>query len=90
MGPMGPAGPEGPQGPKGNDGVGAYVSGVNCIGQGDSSITFSNSAVHVNSAILVTVTGRSLGNTISVLSQREGSVTISGKPATCFRYVIFN
>jgi len=36
------------------------------------------------------VVGRSLGNTISVLSQSEGSATISGKPATCFRLVVFN
>jgi hypothetical protein len=38
----------------------------------------------------VTVVGRSLGNTISVLSESEGSATISGKPATCFRIVVFN
>ena len=89
MGPAGPVGPEGPQGPKGDSG-GPYVSSMNCLGQGQSSITLSNSAVHANSAILVTVTGRSLGNTISVLDQGEGWVTISGKPATCFRYIVFN
>jgi len=89
MGPMGPQGPEGPAGPQGPPG-GPYVSGVNCMAQGVNSITIANSAVHVNSAILVTVTGRSLGNTISVLEQSEGSLTVSGKPATCFRYVIFN
>jgi len=89
MGLMGPQGPEGPAGPPGPPG-GPYVSGVNCMAQGVNSITIANSAVHVNSAILVTVTGRSLGNTISVLEQSEGSLTVSGKPATCFRYVIFN
>jgi hypothetical protein len=95
IGPMGPMGLEGPQGPKGDkgdkgDNGGPYVSSMNCLAQGTNSITLSNSAVHENSAILVTVTGRSLGNTISVLDQGEGWVTISGKPATCFRYVVFN
>ncbi|HJW93920.1 MAG TPA: hypothetical protein VJ901_09895 [Thermoanaerobaculia bacterium] len=89
QGSMGPIGPQGPQGPKGDSG-GPYVSSMNCIAQGQNSITLTNSAVHANSAILVTVTGRSLGNTISVLDQGEGWVTISGKPATCFRYIVFN
>ena len=53
-------------------------------------MTLFNSAIHTTSAILVTVTGPSLGNTISVAAQGEGWVTISGKPATCFRYVVFN
>ena len=85
-GSIGPMGPQGPQGPAG----GPYVSAMNCLGQGENSITIQNSAVHVNSAIMVTVTGRSLGNIISVLAQGEGWLTISGKPATCFRYVVFN
>jgi hypothetical protein len=88
-GDQGPVGPQGIQGPAGTSG-GPYVSSMNCLAQGENSITLSNSAVHVNSAILVTVTGRSLGNTISVLAQGEGWLTISGKPATCFRYVVFN
>jgi len=89
MGPIGPMGPQGPEGPPGPAG-GPYVSSMNCIAQGENSITLSNSAVHANSAILVTVTGRSLGNTISVLAQGEGWLTVSGKPATCFRFVVFN
>jgi hypothetical protein len=87
---MGPQGPQGLQGPPGPPGSGAWVSSENCMGRGENSITLSNSAVHASSAILVTVTGRSLGNTISVLAQGEGWVTISGKPATCFRYIVFN
>jgi Collagen triple helix repeat (20 copies) len=86
IGPLGPQGPQGPPGPAG----GPYVSSSTCLGQGDNSITIMNSAVHAASAILVTVTGPSLGNTISVAGQGEGWVTISGKPATCFRYIIFN
>jgi hypothetical protein len=88
-GPMGPQGPEGPQGIPGTPG-GPYVSSLNCMAQGENSVTLSNSNVHVNSAIMVTVTGRSLGNIISVLAQGEGWLTVSGKPATCFRYVVFN
>lgn len=95
LGPMGPMGPEGPQGPQGIPGPvgpsgGPYVSSMNCLAQGENSITLQNANVHVNSAVMVTVTGRSLGNIISVLAQGEGWLTISGKPATCFRYVVFN
>jgi len=86
---MGPMGPQGLQGPPGQNG-GPYVSSVNCIAQGQNSVTMNNSAVHETSAILATVVGRSLGNVLSVLSQGEGWVTVSGKPATCFRIVIFN
>jgi len=85
----GPMGPEGPQGIPGTPG-GPFVSSLNCMAQGENSVTLSNSNVHVNSAIMVTVTGRSLGNIISVLAQGEGWLTVSGKPATCFRYVVFN
>jgi len=88
---QGPAGPQGPQGEQGPPGPGGpYVSAAYCLGQGENSLTVQNSAVHVTSAILVTVTGPSLGNTISVAAQGEGWVTISGKPATCFRIVVFN
>lgn len=90
QGPMGPQGPQGLQGPQGPPGSGAWVSSENCMGRGENSVTLQNPAVHASSAILVTVTGRSLGNTISVLAQGEGWVTISGKPATCFRYIVFN
>jgi Collagen triple helix repeat (20 copies) len=86
QGQIGQIGPQGPQGPAG----GPYVSSMNCLAQGENKITISNSAVHVNSAIMVTVTGRSLGNIISVLEQGEGWLTVSGKPATCFRFVVFN
>jgi hypothetical protein len=85
----GPMGPQGLQGIPGTSG-GPYVSSLNCMAQGENSVTLSNSNVHVNSAIMVTVTGRSLGNIISVLAQGEGWLTVSGKPATCFRYVVFN
>ena len=78
----------GPQGPQGLSG-GPAVSSVNCIGQGQNTVTMQWGVVHETSAILVTVVGRSLGNTISVLSQGEGWVTVSGKPATCFRIVVF-
>jgi len=95
QGAIGPMGPEGPQGPQGIQGIpgtsgGPYVSSMNCLAQGENSITLTNAAVHVNSAVMVTVTGRSLGNIISVQAQGEGWLTISGKPATCFRYVVFN
>jgi len=92
IGPMGPEGPQGPQGIQGPIGPagGPYVSSMNCLAQGENSITLQNANVHVNSAVMVTVTGRSLGNIISVLAQGEGWLTISGKPATCFRYVVFN
>jgi len=92
IGPMGPEGPQGPQGIQGPVGPsgGPYVSSMNCLAQGENSITLQNANVHVNSAVMVTVTGRSLGNIISVLAQGEGWLTISGKPATCFRYVVFN
>jgi len=89
-GPQGPMGPMGPQGPKGDPGSGAWVSSVHCMDQGDNSVVVTSASIHANSAILATVVGRSLGNTISVLSQSEGSATISGKPATCFRLVVFN
>jgi Collagen triple helix repeat (20 copies) len=87
-GATGSMGPQGPQGPQGLSG-GPAVSSVNCIAQGQNTVTMQWGVVHESSAILVTVTGRSLGNTISVLSQSEGSVTVSGKPATCFRIVVF-
>ena len=90
QGPMGPMGPMGPQGPKGDPGSGAWVSSVHCMDQGENSVVVNSSAIHANSAILATVVGRSLGNTLSVLSQSEGSAVISGKPATCFRLVVFN
>jgi len=89
VGPAGPQGEPGPQGPPGPSGGGA-VSSTYCLGQGENSVTVMNSIIHASSAILVTVTGPSLGNTISVAGQGEGWVTISGKPATCFRYVVFN
>ncbi len=89
-GDKGDQGPQGIQGIPGPPGSGAWVSGVYCMGQGDNSVVVNSSAIHANSAILVTVVGRSLGNTISVLSESEGSATISGKPATCFRIVVFN
>ena len=89
QGPVGPMGPQGLQGPPGQNG-GPYVSSVNCIAQGQNSVTMNNSAVHETSAILATVIGRSLGNVLSILSQGEGWVTVSGKPATCFRLVVFN
>ena len=88
-GAAGPQGPQGPQGPPGPSG-GGYVSATYCFGQGENSITVMNQAIHTSSAILVTVTGPSLGNTISVAGQGEGWVTISGKPATCFRFIVFN
>jgi hypothetical protein len=86
IGPIGPQGPPGPPGPAG----GPYVSSSICLGQGENSITIMNAAIHAASAILVTVTGPSLGNTISVAGQGEGWVTVSGKPTTCFRYIVFN
>ena len=89
-GAQGLVGPMGPQGPKGDPGSGAWVSSVHCMNQGENSVVVNSSAIHADSAILATVVGRSLGNTISVLSQSEGSATISGKPATCFRLVVFN
>jgi len=89
-GDRGEQGPMGLQGLKGDPGSGAWVSGVYCMGQGENSVVVNSSAIHANSAILATVVGRSLGNTISVLSQSEGSAVISGKPATCFRLVVFN
>ena len=89
-GATGAQGPQGIQGLQGPPGSGAWVSGVYCMGQGENSVVVNSSAIHTNSAILVTVVGRSLGNTISVLSASEGSATISGKPATCFRIVVFN
>jgi hypothetical protein len=87
-GAQGPMGPQGLQGPPGLNG-GPAVSSVNCIAQGQNTVTMQWNVVHETSAILVTVVGRSLGNTISVLSQGEGWVTVSGKPATCFRIVVF-
>lgn len=89
-GEKGDKGDMGPMGPQGPAGSGAWVSGVYCMNQGENSVVVNSSAIHANSAILATVVGRSLGNTISVLSQSEGSATISGKPATCFRLVVFN
>jgi len=89
-GDTGATGAQGPMGPQGPAGSGAWVSGVYCMEQGQNSVVVNSSAIHANSAILATVVGRSLGNTISVLSQSEGSATISGKPATCFRLVVFN
>ena len=88
-GAQGSQGPQGPQGPPGPAG-GGYVSATYCLGQGENSITVMNQVIHTSSAILVTVTGPSLGNTISVAAQGEGWVTVSGKPATCFRLVVFN
>lgn len=66
------------------------MSSTICLGQGENSITIMNAALHSASAILLTVTGPSLGNTISVAAQGEGWLTVSGKPATCFRYIVFN
>jgi Collagen triple helix repeat (20 copies) len=90
MGPQGLQGLQGPVGPQGPAGPGPYVSSVNCIAQGEQSVTIQNPKVHADSAILVTVVGRSLGNIISVQAQGEGWLTVSGKPATCFRYIVFN
>ncbi len=89
VGPPGPQGDPGPAGPPGPSG-GGWVSSAFCFGQGENSLTIYAATVHASSAILVTVTGPSLGNTISVAGQGEGWVTISGKPATCFRIVVFN
>ena len=88
-GDKGDKGDQGLQGPPGLSG-GPYVSSVNCIAQGNNSVTVNNPVVHDNSAIMVTVIGRSLGNIISVAGQGEGWLTVSGKPATCFKYIVFN
>lgn len=66
------------------------MSSAYCLGQGQNSLTIYSATIHSSSAILVTVTGPSLGNTISVAGQGEGWATISGKPATCFRIVAFD